>query len=152
MLIFEKQLLLSSFILLQLPLKFDAADKDNEISSAFSPCSCSCSCSSSSSSSAVAFPSSSPPLLLLFTFFFSLPLLVTVIAAIKRLSVLLALFLLIMYYHYCCDPPASVQSELDESMQQIQVENARLEAELKYEKQRADMLHQDLQDSQKVSQ
>ncbi|KAK3709867.1 hypothetical protein RRG08_050344 [Elysia crispata] len=42
------------------------------------------------------------------------------------------------------------KSELDESMQQIQVENARLEAELKYEKQRADMLYQDLQDSQKV--
>ncbi|RUS71110.1 hypothetical protein EGW08_021126 [Elysia chlorotica] len=42
------------------------------------------------------------------------------------------------------------KSELDESMQQLQVENARLEAELKYEKQRADMLYQDLQDSQKV--
>ncbi|XP_035827375.1 ankyrin repeat domain-containing protein 26 isoform X3 [Aplysia californica] len=42
------------------------------------------------------------------------------------------------------------KSELDESMQQLQIDNARLEAELKYEKQRADMLSQDLQDSQKV--
>ena len=95
------------------------------------------------------FSSSPPPRLLLFSLLFFLTLLVTVTAAINR--VLVALVLPIMCYHYCCDPPASVQSELDESMQQIQVENARLEAELKYEKQRADMLHQDLQDSQKVS-
>ncbi|KAH9503805.1 hypothetical protein Btru_066685, partial [Bulinus truncatus] len=35
-------------------------------------------------------------------------------------------------------------------MQQLQIENTKLEAELKFEKQRADMLYQDLQDSQKV--
>ncbi|XP_055882391.1 trichohyalin-like isoform X3 [Biomphalaria glabrata] len=42
------------------------------------------------------------------------------------------------------------KSQLDETMQQLQIENTKLEAELKYEKQRADMLNQDLQDSMKV--
>ncbi|CAL1526232.1 unnamed protein product [Lymnaea stagnalis] len=42
------------------------------------------------------------------------------------------------------------KTQLDESMQHLQIENTKLEAELKYEKQRADMLYQDLQDSQKV--
>ncbi|XP_059152667.1 ankyrin repeat domain-containing protein 36C-like isoform X2 [Physella acuta] len=42
------------------------------------------------------------------------------------------------------------KSQMDENIQQLQIENARLEAELKYEKQRADMLNQDLMDSQKV--
>ncbi|BFZ10588.1 hypothetical protein BsWGS_13626 [Bradybaena similaris] len=40
--------------------------------------------------------------------------------------------------------------EQDESLQQLQIDNARFEAELRFEKQRADMLYQDLQDSQKV--
>ncbi|CAG5117917.1 unnamed protein product, partial [Candidula unifasciata] len=40
--------------------------------------------------------------------------------------------------------------EQDESLQQLQIDNTKLEAELRFEKQRADMLYQDLQDSQKV--
>lgn len=43
------------------------------------------------------------------------------------------------------------KGELEDSFQRLQVENAKLEAELKHEKQRAEMLHNDLQYSQKVS-
>ncbi|XP_060576517.1 uncharacterized protein LOC132733823 isoform X22 [Ruditapes philippinarum] len=42
------------------------------------------------------------------------------------------------------------KSELEENYQKIQVENVRLDAELKHEKQKTDMLQRDLADSQKV--
>ncbi|XP_053377112.1 ankyrin repeat domain-containing protein 26-like isoform X23 [Mercenaria mercenaria] len=42
------------------------------------------------------------------------------------------------------------KTELEENYQKIQVENVRLDAELKHEKQKTDMLQRDLADSQKV--
>ncbi|OWF41538.1 Ankyrin repeat domain-containing protein 26 [Mizuhopecten yessoensis] len=42
------------------------------------------------------------------------------------------------------------KDELEESMQRIQVDNIKLQAELTHEKQRAEMLQKDLQDSQRV--
>ena len=44
-----------------------------------------------------------------------------------------------------------LQSELEEQYQKLQVDNVRVEAELKHEKQKVEMLQRDLLDSQKVS-
>lgn len=43
------------------------------------------------------------------------------------------------------------QSDLEEQYQKLQVDNVRVEAELKHEKQKVEMLQRDLVDSQKVS-
>ena len=43
------------------------------------------------------------------------------------------------------------QSDLEEQYQKLTVDNVRVEAELKHEKQKVEMLQRDLQDSQKVS-
>ncbi|KAL5013267.1 hypothetical protein ScPMuIL_007537 [Solemya velum] len=45
---------------------------------------------------------------------------------------------------------SKTKEELEDSVQKLQVENVKLDAELKHEKQRSDTLHRDLQDSQKV--
>ena len=44
-----------------------------------------------------------------------------------------------------------LQSDLEEQYQKLQVDNVRVEAELKHEKQKVEMLQRDLVDSQKVS-
>jgi predicted RNase H-like nuclease (RuvC/YqgF family) len=58
-----------------------------------------------------------------------------------------------MYFDFevCWVYKFSFQSELEESYQNLKLENAKLEAEVKHERHRVEMLEKDLNDSQKVT-
>ena len=53
-----------------------------------------------------------------------------------------------MFYYLCAF--FTEQLELEGNHQKLQVDNVRLDAELKHEKQKTEMLQHDLADSQKV--